>query len=128
MVPRFRRIASGCVALVALAAQPAGAQEPLKFFKNYFITGDYVVRGTSLWRKGIAGVATSTIAVSVVPEYEVDVVAAFLYVQTAENVQWSGIDHAKFRGNDLGPGSNSYARALNWDSATPPPGAVCISV
>ena len=29
----------------------------------------------------------------------VDVLAAFLYVQTAEKDQWSGIDHARFRGN-----------------------------
>ena len=24
---------------------------PLSFFKNYFVTGDYVVGGTSLWRQ-----------------------------------------------------------------------------
>jgi len=120
MVPRFRRVVLGCVVSIVVAAHTAGAQEPLTFFKNYFITGDYVVRGASLWRKGIDGVAKSTIAISGVPEDDVDVVAAFLYVQTAESVQWSGIDHAKFRGNDLGAGNNSYARALNWDSATPP--------
>jgi hypothetical protein len=106
----------GCLA----AAQPAQAQEPLTFFKNYFITGDYVVRGTSLWRKGVNGVANSNIVISGVDEDNVDVLAAFLYVQTAEKEQWSGIDHAKFRGNDLGPGHNSFAKALNWDKATPP--------
>ena len=41
-------------------------------------------------------------------------------MQTAETVQWSGIDHAKFNGSDLGPGSNSLAKALNWDLATTP--------
>ena len=42
-------VALGCV---LLSAQDAQAQEPLKFFKNYFVTGDYVVRGVSLWRRG----------------------------------------------------------------------------
>jgi len=108
------------LALAFLDARPARAQEPLTFFKNYFITGDYVVRGTSLWRRGINGKANGNIVINGVDEDNVDVLAAFLYVQTAENVQWSGIDHARFRGNDLGPGNNSFAKALNWDKATPP--------
>lgn len=120
-----QRVARKSVVLLVLAfafldTRPAQAQEPLTFFKNYFITGDYVVRGTSLWRKGINGKATGNIVISDVDEDNVDVLAAFLYVQTAENEQWSGIDHARFRGNDLGPGSNSFAKALNWDKATPP--------
>src|SRR5262245_30097857 len=105
---------------VLLAARPAHAQEPLTFFKNYFVTGDYVVRGTSLWRKGINGKASGNIVISGVDEDNVDVLAAFLYVQTAEKERWSGIDHARFRGNDLGPGDNSFAKALNWEKATPP--------
>ena len=59
------------------------------------------------------------IAVSGVPA-GVDILAAFLYVQTAEKSQWSGIDHAKFNGSDLGPGASSVAKALNWELATPP--------
>src|SRR5262245_1910986 len=118
---RFRSISTlALIFLFFLAARPALAQEPLSFFKNYFITGDYVVRGTSLWRKGIKGQATSNIVINGVDEDNVDVLAAFLYVQTAEKEQWSGIDHAKFRGNDLGPGNNSFAKALNWEKATPP--------
>ncbi len=113
-------IALALGALVFLAATPAQAQEPLTFFKNYFVTGDYVVRGTSLWRKGVNGNATGTIVMSGVDEDNVDVLSAFLYVQTAEREQWSGIDHARFRGNDLGPGNNSFAKALNWEQATPP--------
>jgi len=100
-----------------IAAQGGGSS--LNFFKNYFITGDYVVGGASLWRKGINGRATVNIDVSGVPA-SVDILSAFLYVQTAEIVQWSGIDHAKFDGNDLGPGANSAAQALNWDLATVP--------
>ncbi len=97
------------------------AQTPdaLSFFKNYFITGDYVVGGTSLWRQGVNGVATEDIAMSGVPA-GVDILAAFLYVQTTEVTQWSGIDHARFNGYDLGPGSSSIAKALNWDLATAP--------
>ena len=100
-----------------ISAQGGGS--PLNFFKNYFVTGDYVVGGASLWRKGVNGRATQNIDISGVPA-GVDILSAFLYVQTAEIVQWSGIDHAKFDGNDLGPGANSAAKALNWDLATVP--------
>src|SRR6266550_8203772 len=87
---------------VFLAAQPGYAQESLNLFKNYFITGDYVVRGTSLWRKGVNGKATVDIqplgvlggADAVTPS--ADIVAAFLYIQTAERIRGSGIDHMKF--------------------------------
>ena len=109
-----------CLGFILLGAHPAYAQEPLNFFKNYFITGDYVAKGTSLWRKGVNGTASGNIVISGVPEDDVDVVAAFLYVQTAENQRWSGIDHAKFNGFDLGAGNSSMAKALNWDSVTPP--------
>jgi hypothetical protein len=100
----------------------ASGQKPLQFFKNYFLTGDYIVRGVSLWRKGdYDGNATADIKVTGFPTNgKVDVVAAFLYVQTAEKIQWSGIDHAKFDGYDLGPGNDSFAKALNWDLATAP--------
>ena len=107
-----------------LLAQPVHTQAPppdaLQFFKNYFITGDYAVGGASLWRKGaVNGRAAVQISVPGVPD-GVDILAAFLYVQTAETEQWSGIDHAKFNGADLGPGSSSVAKALNWDLATAP--------
>ena len=105
-------------------AQPVQTQVPpaqaLQFFKNYFITGDYAVGGASLWRKGVVdGRATVQISVPGVPD-GADILAAFLYVQTAETDQWSGIHHAKFNGVDLGPGSSSVAKALNWDLATAP--------
>src|SRR5580765_849973 len=79
---------------VFLAAQPGHAQEPLTLFKNYFITGDYVVRGTSLWRKGVNGRAVVDIAKlsgadGVTPT--ADILAAFLYIQTAEKIRGSGI-------------------------------------
>ena len=97
--------------LVWLLAQPAQAQSgPLSFFKNYFITGDYAVGGTSLWQKGSSdGKAAVEISVPGVPD-GADILAAYLYVQTAEIVQWSGIDHAKFNGSDLGPGLIRWRR------------------
>ena len=92
----------------------------MQFFKNYFITGDYAVGGASLWQKGeVNGKASVQIAVPGVPD-GADILAAYLYVQTAETDQWSGIDHAKFNGYDLGPGSSSLAKALNWELATTP--------
>jgi hypothetical protein len=126
----IRSAALLALGFVLFAQQPgqaqAPAQRPLSFFKNYFITGDYIVRGASLWRKGNAeGKATADIKVSGFPN-GVDVLAAFLYVQTAERVQWSGIDHAKFNGYDLGPGNNSFAKALNWDLVTPPCWSVAV--
>ena len=117
--------------LVWLLAQPAQAQPqtgPLSFFKNYFITGDYAVGGASLWQKGVNGKATVQISVSGLPGQpglpdvpkDVDILAAYLYVQTAETVQWSGIANTKFNGSDFGPGDSSLAKALNWELATTP--------
>ncbi len=102
-------------------------QDPLPFFKGYNITGDYVVAGKSLWRKGVNGKATVDIPITV--PTGANIVAAILYVQTAERVQWSGIDHATFQtlrpGTqplDLGPGNQSLAKALtpNWALAPSP--------
>jgi hypothetical protein len=120
-------------------AQGGAAGQPLSFFKNYFVTGDHVVRGVSLWRKGINGKAVAAIPAlraaaaggDGVPE-RADIVAAFLYIQTAERIQGSGVDYLnvrlKFNGFDFGPflaegstvpGSGTLAKPLNWDDATP---------
>jgi len=80
-----------------VAALPAQAQEPLSFFENYFITGDYAVRGVSLWRQGVKGTATAQIPPLDVPA-RTDIVAAFLYIQTAESIDGSGIDSAALAG------------------------------
>jgi hypothetical protein len=128
-----RLVAFLCLGFLA-HAQTAHAQEPLTLFKNYFLTGDYTVRGKSLWRKGVNGKATVDIpplgAGTDVVTPGADIVAADLYIQTAERVQGSGIDHARFAGIDLGPfyapdqptvaGSGTLAKALNWDQATVP--------
>ncbi|MDH4066287.1 MAG: hypothetical protein OEW19_17935, partial [Acidobacteriota bacterium] len=68
-----------------------GAQTPpdtLKFFKNYFVTGDYVAAGVGLRGKGTGGYATDHIEVTGVPA-GADIVAAFLYWQV---VSKSGAD------------------------------------
>lgn len=111
---RSRRFV-GLFALSAalLGAVPASAQQPLSFFKNYFVTGDYAVRGVSLFGKGKDGTATAGIAISDFPEDNVDVLAAFLYVQTVEEIESSGIHQARFNDFDLGPGTDSYAKVLN---------------
>ena len=115
-------------ALVLGAPTEARAEDALHFFKNYFTTGDYLVSGKSLWRKGSGGIATVDISISGVPA-NAEILAALLYVQTAEHEgnQWSGIAHARYRGpgvqgpgTDLGPGNHSLAKALNWDAATAP--------
>ena len=115
-----------------LLAQPVQTQAPptdaLQFFKNYFVTGDYAVGGASLWQKGVNGKATVQISVSGLPSQpglpdvpkDVDILAAYLYVQTAETVQGSGIANTRFNGSDFGPGDKSLAKALNWELATTP--------
>ena len=114
-------------------APPPPVVNQLTFFKNYFVTGDYVVRGVSLWRKGVNGKAEVQIpalgGADGVPARG-DILAAFLYVQTAEKIQGSGIDHAKLNDFDFGPftdpatpnepGSGTIAKALNWEQATLP--------
>lgn len=131
---RGRALAAVTALLFAALPAPALAEEPLSFFKNYFVTGDYAVRGVSLWR---AGDSSSGKAVGRIPPlggaggvpHQADLLAAFLYVQTAESVEGSGIDHATFNQIDLGPftaqggapGSGTFAKPLvPWSSAPAP--------
>src|SRR5215475_6126971 len=69
---------------------------PLSFYKNYFVTGDYVVGGVGLRGLGDAtGFATGTITIPDTANYVnakavpagADIVAAFLYWQTVEKAQ-----------------------------------------
>ncbi len=73
--------------MLSLLGQPASAQTDLTFFKNYFVTGDYVVGGVGLRGLGdVTGFATGKIPPPGVPA-GADVVAAFLYWQTVEKSQ-----------------------------------------
>jgi hypothetical protein len=92
-------VVAAVLALACGFAEIAHAQNgvnPLNLFKNYFVTGDYVVGGVGLRGLGVNGWATGTISIpdgvqstatgtpssSVPPGAEV--VAAFLYWQTIE--------------------------------------------
>gem|GEM_PF-394090 len=70
-------------ALALALPTPADAQNSLRFFKNYFVTGDYAVAGVGLRGQGAGGFAQGTINLSTVPA-GADVIAAFLYWQTVE--------------------------------------------
>jgi hypothetical protein len=65
--------------------QLAEAQEStgLSFFKNYFVTGDYVVRGVGMKGTGVNGIATATITIEqgVIPP-NAHILGAFLYWQS----------------------------------------------
>lgn len=94
----IRRVALALVCIAAMAAlipyakAAKTAPATLTFFKNYFVTGSYVVGGVGLRGLGDAtGFATGTISISAqaVPNgpgipANADVVAAFLYWQTVE--------------------------------------------
>ena len=64
--------------LPLLAAAPA---TNLKYFRNYFVTGDYAVGGTGMLATGTAGVAKKPIKVDGVPA-KADILAAYLYWET----------------------------------------------
>ena len=98
----FRWSAILCLALVFLWPQPASANDALGFFKNYFVTGDYVVGGVGIRGTGVvdsatqaitqssnSSYATGTIHMNGVPGYvadgvpqQADIVAAYLYWET----------------------------------------------
>ncbi len=81
----------------------AQAADPLKFFKNYFVTGDYVVGGVGLRNTGVNGLATGTINVAGVPTGS-DIQAAYLYWQVVSTNTLgsdSGNAGVTFRGNPL---------------------------
>ena len=117
----FRAAAFACAGALLLqqSATGVGAEsapaDSLRFFKNYFITGDYLVAGTGLDVKGVNGVATGAIDISGVPE-GVDIVAAFLYWQAVVNDDALGPDagsaSATFRGRPLRSAEGPFAKQL----------------
>jgi hypothetical protein len=105
-----------------LLAQPGQAQPgPLTFFKNYFITGDYVVGGVGLRGHGVNGLATEAITIEGVPA-DADIVAAFLYwqvVTTTSDGPDSGSLEAKFKGHPLRSASGPFAKVLSTQGTAP---------
>ena len=78
----FVAMAGSLLFQIQQSSVPVSAHAPdaLKFFKNYFITGDYAVGGVGLRGLGVNGLATGSLAMSGVPK-DVDIAAAFLYWQ-----------------------------------------------
>ncbi len=119
----MRRVVLLLVTAVLLC-QPASSvlraqSQPLTFFKNYFLTGDYVVEGVGLNGLGAQGRATGDIVVDSVP-LNVDIAAAFLYWQVVGNLNApdAGATGVTFRGNRLDSAEGPFGKALG--SGTPP--------
>src|ERR1700754_1230453 len=76
-------LAAGVLLLVALPSHATGSAGRLDYFKNYFVTGDYVAAGVGLQHTGVNALAkgTITIAPAQIPA-GAEVVAAYLYWQT----------------------------------------------
>jgi hypothetical protein len=107
------------IVLMMLPAQQASAGDALNFFKNYFVTGDYVSGGVGLLGQGtkntptqtitggVANYATNVIHMSGVPGYmengvpqHADIVAAYLYWETlaSPNADPVALSKGTFRG------------------------------
>src|SRR5215468_9775959 len=93
------------VLLVALPSHATGSAGRLDYFKNYFVTGDYVAAGVGLRGTGVNGFATGNITIdpAQIPA-GAEVVAAYLYWQTTSSPVTpdpSALQGAKFKGNDI---------------------------
>jgi hypothetical protein len=83
----------------------ARADGGLGYFKNYFVTGDYLAVGVGMQHTGVNGFAngTLTVAPGQIPA-GAEVVAAYLYWQTISSSgapDPSVLQGAKFKGNDI---------------------------
>jgi hypothetical protein len=100
------RAFAAAVLLACACATPAAlAQQGLKYFKNYFVTGDYVAAGVGLQHTGVNGFANGTITIdpAQIPQ-GAEVVAAYLYWQTISSSgapDPSALQGAQFKGNDI---------------------------
>ena len=87
---------------------------PLNFFKNFFITGDYVTGAVGLQGQGVNGKASGSINISGVPAGN-DIVAAYLYWQVVTKLSDgadSGSVGATFNGYPLSTPDGPFAKAL----------------
>jgi VCBS repeat-containing protein len=116
-------LAVGCAVVAGQArghAQSAPANA-LKFFKNYFVTGDYAVGGVGLRGQGVDGIATGNISIEGVPA-GADIVAAYLYwqvVSTSTLGPDSGSLPVVFKGHALSSDEGPFGKVL--DAAGAPP-------
>ena len=105
VAPTSRTLVAGALLAAALVTQPARAQNALGYFKNYFVTGDYLAVGVGLQRTGVNGFATGTLTIDParIPAGS-EIVAAYLYWQTISSSgapDPSALHGAKFKGNDI---------------------------
>jgi hypothetical protein len=99
----------------------AAPTDALKFFKNYFVTGDYAVGGVGLRGQGVNGTATGNITIGGVPP-GADILAAFLYwqvVSTDALTADSGSVPVTFKGHLLSEASAPFGKLLTT-AGTPP--------
>ena len=106
----IKRVISGCffkprasillLGFLTLFAQLGQSADALNYFKNYFVTGDYVVGGVGLRGTGVNGLATGSINISGVPA-GADIVAAFLYWETEESAPSPVAMNGFFDGNAI---------------------------
>jgi hypothetical protein len=125
----MRRVLTASVPIALLVVQSGVAlhaqTDALGFFKNYFITGDYVVGGVGLSGRGVDGLATGEIVIEGVPP-AADVVAAFLYWQVvgpAESDPDAGSLTATFKGHALRSAEGPFAKLLGTTSTCWRPGS-----
>src|SRR6186713_529126 len=104
--------------LYGLVASAQVSNIPVRYFKNYFVTGDYAVAGVGLRGTGVNGFATGTINMSAVPctsrpapagvvpcdtagSVPADIVAAYLYWEAEETASTPSSINGFFRGNAI---------------------------
>ncbi len=103
------------------AVRTSAQADALTFFKNYFITGDYVVGGVGLRGLGVNGIATGAIGISGVPP-GADVQAAYLYWQVVSTDTLgpdSGSMGVTFRGSPLATPAGPVGKVLGAFGSAP---------
>ena len=118
-IPYRQVIAAVTLGFALFSARPGYADDALGFFKNYFVTGDYVVGGVVLSGTGENGIATGDINIGGVPP-ESEILAAFLYWQivTKKNLgPDSGAVGATFKGVPLSSPGDGFSLAKVLDPA-----------
>lgn len=111
------------LSIVHQSEAPVRAQtaDALGFFKNYFITGDYVVGGVGL--RGSGG-AERNIVITGVPD-GADIVAAFLYWQVVADAPEQGSVGVTFNGRPLSvidgvaPDPDPFGKLLSTEGTSP---------
>ncbi len=115
-----------CATALLLVTQQGGRAQSggdggLQFFKNYFLTGDYVVAGVGLRGGGVNGTATGTIDLAAVPP-GVDIAAAYLYWQVVSRSTLgpdSGNTGVTFRGHALNTPEGPIGKVLGNAGSAP---------